>query len=278
MSTRQVLFERDGDALVPTDRALGPWSDGRLHGGAVAGLLAELVARVTSDDQMVASFRVDLFGPVPSEPLLAESVCVRNGDRLAIWDASLRSAGRTRARATAILSAPPDAGPDAVAALGLPGPDCGTAPSRLVTESSPFFEGIEFAEVRGAIGRAGPTAVWTNVGHWWSDEGPPSALTRLVAAADTVYGYGSPVEGPEWFSMNLDLTVHLLREPRGEWLLLDAETDLSSSGLGVGHARIGDLEGRVGTVSQSVYVRRSGRDDPLHDQLPGRADPLASDP
>ncbi len=254
-----VLFERAGGALEPTEHALGPWADGRLHGGAVAGLIAELIAPKAGDDQAVAVLRVELFGPVRRERLHAEVGCARPGERLSIWDVSLESGDRVLARGTGLLAAPGDGGPDAVGPAESPGPDQGAAPTRRVARSSPFFEGIEFRVVSGDIGSAGPAAVWTNVSHWWFDDGPPSGLAKLAAVADVAYGYGLPIDSSRWLAMNLDLCLHLLREPRGQWLLLDAETELTPTGVGVGHAAVADLDGRLGRVTQSVVLRAARR-------------------
>lgn len=256
MTTAGVLFERSGTAVVPTEHAVGPWSDGRLHGGAVAGLLAELLTSAAAAGQSVASFRAELLGAVPSERFEVRSRCVRRGRRLSVWETELTSQNRVHARASAMLAAPDGGGPDAMLPAPRHGPDDGTTPAPHVTRSSPFFEGIDFRVVQGTIGAAGPASVWARVAHRWFDDCEPSGLARLAGVADVAYGFGLPIEGDEWLAMNLDVGIHLAHQPRGEWILLDATTELGPTGLGVGHAEVADRTGRVGRVTQSVILRR----------------------
>ena len=81
----------------------------------------------------------------------------------------------------------------------------------------------------------------------------------FIGAADTAYGYGLPISSDEWLAMNLDIHVNLVREPVGEWILLDAATEIGTTGVGVGHAQIADLDGRLGRVTQSVLVHAARR-------------------
>ena len=54
-------------------------------------------------------------------------------------------------------------------------------------------------------------------------------------------GASLEIDIARWYSLNTELTVHLHREPVGEWTCLDAQTTLSSAG---GQVNSGSQHGR----------------------------------
>ena len=82
----------------------------------------------------------------------------------------------------------------------------------------------------------------------------PSALCRTLAAADFGNGASSVLDWHEHVFINPDLTVHLEREPTGEWIALDAETTISDDGTGLAVAALHDERGRIGVALQSLFV------------------------
>jgi Thioesterase-like superfamily len=54
--------------------------------------------------------------------------------------------------------------------------------------------------------------------------------------------------------INADLTIHLHRAPRGEWIGLDARTLLCDSGTGLAESVLHDLHGPVGRAFQTLVV------------------------
>ena len=100
VSDTSALFVADGDAFVPTELTRGGWDDVTQHGSPPSGLLARAVDLVpTAAPMQVVRFTVDLFRPVPISPLTVETIVRRDGKRIQVLDAYLRSAdvgGRTR--------------------------------------------------------------------------------------------------------------------------------------------------------------------------------------
>jgi hypothetical protein len=45
---------------------------------------------------------------------------------------------------------------------------------------------------------------------------------------------------------NTDLTVYLHRQPEGEWICLDASSDVDPRGVGVAYSRLYDEQGPIG--------------------------------
>ena len=68
-SDMSALFIPEGECLVPTAFAVGPWRPDALHGGAVAALFA---AALESEDRALARVTVDLLAAVRLHPLRLE--------------------------------------------------------------------------------------------------------------------------------------------------------------------------------------------------------------
>jgi acyl-CoA thioesterase len=54
--------------------------------------------------------------------------------------------------------------------------------------------------------------------------------------------------------INLDLSIQVLRHPRGEWIGLAARTELSDDGTGVARSTLHDDDGAVGNAAQTLFV------------------------
>ena len=57
-----------------------------------------------------------------------------------------------------------------------------------------------------------------------------------------------------WYFINPELTVHLHREPVGEWICLDAITMAERHGVGTSETVISDERGRIGRGVQTLLL------------------------
>ena len=55
--------------------------------------------------------------------------------------------------------------------------------------------------------------------------------------------------------INTELTVHLTREPAGEWVCLDAVTRPGTLGVGLAEAVLSDETARLGRSAKTLLVR-----------------------
>ncbi len=55
--------------------------------------------------------------------------------------------------------------------------------------------------------------------------------------------------------VNAEITVHLFREPEGEWVCLDARTRIGPGGAGLATSALYDSTGRFGIGNQALLVR-----------------------
>ncbi len=69
-------------------------------------------------------------------------------------------------------------------------------------------------------------------------------LARLAATADFGNGVGAALPFERFLFINADLTIHLQRQPRGEWIGLDARTLLHSGGTGLAESVLHDVTAR----------------------------------
>jgi hypothetical protein len=61
--------------------------------------------------------------------------------------------------------------------------------------------------------------------------------------------------------INLDLSIHLARQPDGEWLRMDATTRIDRAGIGFSETILSDQRGRVGIGVQCLLVEPRSRLD-----------------
>jgi hypothetical protein len=62
-----------------------------------------------------------------------------------------------------------------------------------------------------------------------------------------------------WWFINTELTLHLEREPRGEWICLDAVTSIQPGGAGLATSILSDSDGPVARGAQTLLVSRRPR-------------------
>jgi hypothetical protein len=84
----------------------------------------------------------------------------------------------------------------------------------------------------------------------------PTPLQRVIAAADFGNGVASALPWGQFLFINTDLTVYLVRPPIGEWICLDASTDVDPRGVGVAHSRLYDERGPIGHSLQGLFIDR----------------------
>ena len=117
--------------------------------------------------------------------------------------------------------------------------------------------GATAMELRFAAGEwisPGPSVAWFRLRLPLLQGEEPSGAQRAAAAAD--FGNGSSAEltfGAHVF-VNTDLSVHLSREPAGEWIALEAVTEHGPEGTALAASTLHDERGPVGRAAQSLYV------------------------
>ncbi|WP_445150311.1 thioesterase family protein [Baekduia sp. Peel2402] len=253
-----AVFVPDGDLLVPTVHARGPWDAASMHGGGPTALLARAIEALDTPAPMrIVRLAVEFPRAVPMEPVKASAAITRPGKRLALAEASLATADGMpvlRANAT-LLRRAPVAIPDSARIDDPPVP--GPQGAEPVTWSGAGEDhGFHLSAAEIVVARTNGTA---RLG-WFRFRMPlvagedPTPLQRAVAFADFGNGISRALSFETHLFVNTDLTVHLHREPTGEWIGLDARTDFGAEGSGQATTVLLDERGRIGTGAQSLYV------------------------
>ena len=88
----------------------------------------------------------------------------------------------------------------------------------------------------------------------------PTGLQRVLAVADSGNGVSAVLPFERWTFINPELTVHLARAARGEWICLDAVTTVEENGAGIARSTLSDADGPVAYGAQALLV--TPRDSP----------------
>ena len=76
----------------------------------------------------------------------------------------------------------------------------------------------------------------------------------MLAVADSGNGISAVMSWDEWLFINPELTVHVLRPPVGEWVVLDAATTIAPGGAALARSVLSDETGPVAYGAQSLLV------------------------
>ena len=118
-----------------------------------------------------------------------------------------------------------------------------------------FLDAVEWAWLQGWLAEPGPGRAWIRPRVPIVEGETASPLQRMMIAADSANGLAAPLDVREWLFVNTELTVHLHRDPVGEWTGVDAATVVGPSGVGTVSATLFDDDGQVGRIAQTLTVR-----------------------
>jgi hypothetical protein len=245
-----------GDGLWrATPHAAGPWDIRSQHGGPPSALLGRAVQRCQPRaDMMITRFTCEILRAIPVGDISVQARVARPGRRVELLEATASADGLEVARAAAwrvrrtgspavpSRLPPPPGRPDGPPAL----PPAGWADG--------YISAIEWRQVRGSLGAPGPATLWARMRYPLVPDEEPTPLERVLTIADSGSGASWELDVNRWLFINPELTVHLHREPVGEWICLDAQTAISTGGTGLATSVLSDLEGPVGVAAQSLLV------------------------
>jgi hypothetical protein len=243
-----------GGRYLGTESTAGPWSPEHQHAGPPAALLGRALEQVAPREGMpFARLTFDILGPVPVGEVEVEASVIRPGRSVELLEATLHAAGRpavvARGWRTLATSAPAQGGD------GAPPPLPAGEPSMPPTlDGFGYGAAVEFRFAAGGWSRPGPATAWTRLRVPVVAGEEPTGLQRVLAVADSGNGISAVLPWEEWMFINPELSVHLRREARGEWICLDAETTIAPGGTGLARSVLSDAEGVVGHGAQSLLV------------------------
>ncbi len=206
----------------------------------------------------MARVTFEILGPVPIAVLTCSAEVVRPGRNVELIEGALSHDGvdLVRARAWRIRTAPVtlDEGPSPEEPP--PGPEVAAPGGFFPVEwDVGYHSAMEVRFLSGSYTEAGPARAWMRMRVPLVEGEEPSALDRVLVAADCGNGVSSPLDYRRYVFINTDLSVALRRLPVGEWVCLDAVTYAEPDGVGLSDTALLDERGLIGRVSQSLLVR-----------------------
>jgi hypothetical protein len=254
-----AFYVPDGERFISTELTRGPWDESSQHAGPPAALLARELERCGEPDgRRVGRVTVDILGPVPIAPVTATARVVRPGRGVELVEGELSGpdgelmrarAWRLRADGIELPAGLPVHPPP-------PGPDAGRPTARFPSEAAVgWHTAMEIRFVAGDYLEPGPATAWFRPRHPLVAGEEPSPLARVMLAADAGNGVSATLDFARYLFVNVDLSVHLTRPPRGEWVCLDAVTFPDPGGIGLAESALYDEDGRIGLAAQTLVIR-----------------------
>jgi hypothetical protein len=244
-----------GGRFRATTHTVGPWDPRFQHGGPPSALLGRAMENCEPrDDMMIARFSCEILGVIPVDELQVVARMVRPGRSVQLLEAVAHAGGRDVALARAWRVLRTDSQP--VPASPAPPPPI---PSQPVPGPPPgwvdgYLSAIEWRMVHGEFGSPGPATVWARLRYPLVPDEQASPLQRVLTVADSGNGLSNQLDITRWQFINPELTVHLHREPIGEWICVDASTTISTGGAGLATTALSDREGPIGVGAQSLLI------------------------
>ena len=265
----EPIYEPDGRVYTPTQWAGSPWSRAHQHGGPVNALFAKAAEEAARQLELrVVRLTVDLFRPVPLEPLALDWRFVRKGRRIAAVVAELTrpDSGEAFSRASALLLLPNEQLPRSwehtpAPPLGLEGAEPVEFMPKAMRDSIP--PGFHWSfEVRMGADAHGPAA-WITTPLDLVPGEPMSPLQRCAALADLTFGLSGRsllrqriVDVDAWRvpMINTDTTIYWERSPVGTWFGFRHALLTDHEGIGLAEVDLADTAGRLGRSLQAMLA------------------------
>jgi hypothetical protein len=262
-----ALYQPDGERLVPTRLARGPWHVDTQHGGPVQGLLARAIEQHPAAKPMqIVRFTCDLWRAARFAPVTLRVRTLREGKSAQWLEAELCTGDEVAARASALrlrvedVSAPPDRVPCATGALEDASPAVRWLGASADGEGpSDFINSIELRPVDDFV----RPAAWLRLrvplvaGEHTSPFVSAATLSDMIQSLPIVRAVqrGAQFAPQPFVAINVDTSLQLHRVPVGDWIGFDAEVCYGPDGAGLGRASLADIDGALGFAQQSLLLR-----------------------
>lgn len=266
LSEQPLAYYRrlDETTFEPTLHAQGAWRVDEQHMAPIGGLLAHCIERHRADrgesadprpELQLSRISYDILGMIPLQATTVEVRTLRPGRSIELVEAVATIDGRPRISARAWRLA----GFDTSAVAGhdfdpMPAPERVPVWPMLDVWGGGFISGIEARSTDRGIGRS---RTWLRTGVPLVLDEPSTPTAHFLRLADAANGVAVRLAPDEWAFPNVDLTIHLFREPVPGWIGLDTHVTIGAGGLGLTSTVLNDEAGPVGTIEQSLTVRRS---------------------
>ncbi|MFI5935159.1 thioesterase family protein [Actinoplanes sp. NPDC051494] len=247
-----------GHRFLATELTGGAWATDEQHIAPMTGLIVHEAQRHAAargpDDLVIGRISMDILGVLEVGEFDLTVEVLRPGRTIELLEAVVVARGRPAVRArlwrmarhdtTAVAGGAPDALPDPAA-----------LPRHPMSDVWPGgYIGAIDTRAAGEV-RPGRGIAWVTTGTELVAGEPVSPLAEFAKLIDTANGIAVRESPKEWMFPNLDLTVHLHRQPTGRWVGLDTTVVFGPDGQGLTSTTLHDVHGAVGRAEQILTVR-----------------------
>lgn len=242
----------------PTTHAGGAWDPEEQHFSPLGGLIVHAIDRFAAErgDRGLVLSRVsfDILGRLALDECEIRVETVRPGRTIELVEATVLIRDRPVVRARAWLLSTGD-----TAAVAGGDDSMLTPPDELaswtLTDVWPggYIASVDIRPVTPP--RPGRTTAWVGTELDLVAGQDSSPLASFIALIDTANGIAVRQDPTEWMFPNVDLTIHLHRQPEGRWTGLDTTVTFGPTGQGVTSSVLHDTRGPVGYAEQILTVR-----------------------
>jgi hypothetical protein len=240
--------------FVATASTRGPWSNDHQHAGPPSALLARACELLDANrDKRLARITCEMLRPIPIGNVMVETEIEKAGKKTTLMRARLVVDGGVAIDARLLFVRMLDT--DVLSHDPKP-----SAPETCEPYAFTFFRSdvgyhtaVELRLVRGVFG-SGAMACWMRQRVPLVDDETPSGAQRVLVVADAGSGVSAGLDLQRYTFLNADLSVHLAREPRTDWVLMDAKTSSSGNGRALASTALFDEDGAIGHGLQSLVV------------------------
>lgn len=260
MGAPQTYYLRLGAGRFrPTEHAGGAWQPDEQHMGPVSGIIVHAIEQFVAGlarpgTLQLSRITFEILGLIRAADFDVEVVVLRPGRTIELVEATMVVAGRPAVRARAWLLSRQDT---AAVAGGVPAPLPDPAALPAGTPNTVWTGGyIASVQIRPLPGaEPGRTQAWLRTDIGLVADEPASDLARFVGLVDTANGIAPRVPPTTWMFPNVDLSIHLYRQPTGAWVGLDTTVVFGADGVGLTSSTLHDVRGPVGRAEQILTVR-----------------------
>lgn len=257
---QSAYFIRVGEhRFLPQRSCAGAWNPEELHVSPVNGLLMHELERWLSeragDSKLVTRISSDYLGVVGFGECDVRWEVLRPGRAVELVEGVLSQNGRAALRARVWRLSAGDTSTVQGGELDpLPPVEAGSAFDLSTVWPGDYIASLDMRAVSGPS--PGRTTAWITTPLQIVDGEPTTDLAHFVLLVDTSNGIAVRRPPEEWQFPNVDLTIHLFRQPEGTWVGFDTRVTFGPVGHGLTSTELYDARGHVGRAAQTLLVRR----------------------
>ncbi|MFY1827555.1 thioesterase family protein [Myxococcus fulvus] len=254
-----AYFVRTGDGgFLPQRACAGAWNPEELHISPVNGLLLHELERWLANrkhgGKFVTRISYDYLGVLDFTRCEVAFELLRPGRAVELVEGILSQHGRPVLRARVWLLATQDTSAVAGGAREpLSPPEDGRPFALTRVWPGDYVASVDMRVLEGPV--PGSTTAWLTTPLAIVEGDTVSDLARFALLVDTSNGIAVRRRPEEWQFPNVDLTIHLFRQPVGHWIGFDTRVVFGPTGHGLTSSDLFDQHGHVGHAEQILLVR-----------------------